>query len=471
MPINTACPHCQKRLRVPETAAGKKVRCPSCQGVFVASDSSAVLAVPAPQSAPASAPRPPAGTSSPPARAPGPPPLPSQSPSDEGVFASPARAPASSEQGRRRRPADDDDGGATDADESPPPDERAPRKFKPIAFNVLIKHDPDRHLKGVFQGTLGPKGLRLRQKKLDVDIPVGTEAEHLGSNRVALTLEDRQIEVTIVKQRLYVERLSKDVVRFLNGRKRALVENDYAMPVYLLGLTLLPLGIIFAGIGLAASSSGARPIVTGAIWGALGGGLSGACWWICQREKWPQGLRAGAALGLSVLGYGIFGLVLILTHAGVPDADWKEFTPPGAGCSIMMPGTPVIKQQMTPTPLGDVRVHFHTVERRDITFLLVYNDYPPLIAHANVEELLDGVQQGAAASVKGKVLRSQKISLNGIPGREVDIDAPSKGVTMTMRYYLSGVRLYQVGVAGRRMTPDSTEAKKLFASFKIHGRG
>jgi hypothetical protein len=183
------------------------------------------------------------------------------------------------------------------------------------------------------------------------------------------------------------------------------------------------------------------------------------------------GLRAGAALGLSVLGYGIFGLVLILTHAGIPDADWKEFTPPGAGCSIMMPGTPVIKQQMTPTPLGDLRIHIHTVERGDIAFLLLYNDYPPLVAQQNVEQLFDGIQQGAAASGKGKVLRSQKISLNGIPGREVDIDAPSKGFTVTWRYYLSGVRLYQVGLAGRRMTPDSPDAKKLFASFKIHGRG
>ena len=33
MPIDIACPQCQKMLRVPDAAAGKKARCPACQTI------------------------------------------------------------------------------------------------------------------------------------------------------------------------------------------------------------------------------------------------------------------------------------------------------------------------------------------------------------------------------------------------------------------------------------------------------
>ena len=40
MPISVACAGCEKKLKVPDTAAGKKIRCPACK---------AVIAVPEPE--------------------------------------------------------------------------------------------------------------------------------------------------------------------------------------------------------------------------------------------------------------------------------------------------------------------------------------------------------------------------------------------------------------------------------------
>src|SRR5687767_423535 len=37
MSLHLACAQCGKNLSVPESAAGKKIRCPACQHVFVAS--------------------------------------------------------------------------------------------------------------------------------------------------------------------------------------------------------------------------------------------------------------------------------------------------------------------------------------------------------------------------------------------------------------------------------------------------
>jgi uncharacterized protein YbaR (Trm112 family) len=35
--LNFACPSCQKKIKAPDDAAGKKVKCPACQAVFVVS--------------------------------------------------------------------------------------------------------------------------------------------------------------------------------------------------------------------------------------------------------------------------------------------------------------------------------------------------------------------------------------------------------------------------------------------------
>src|SRR5262245_38761475 len=40
MPINTDCPSCNRKLRVPDELLGKKVKCPTCGTVFPADESS-----------------------------------------------------------------------------------------------------------------------------------------------------------------------------------------------------------------------------------------------------------------------------------------------------------------------------------------------------------------------------------------------------------------------------------------------
>src|SRR5437762_12059918 len=40
MPLVTKCAQCQRPLQVPDSAAGKPVRCPHCQKVFVAAAAS-----------------------------------------------------------------------------------------------------------------------------------------------------------------------------------------------------------------------------------------------------------------------------------------------------------------------------------------------------------------------------------------------------------------------------------------------
>src|SRR5687768_11529236 len=62
MPIGVECPSGSRKVRVPEGLLGRKVKCPSCQGTFTATDG--------PSPAPAAPPRSPAvETMVPPSRA------------------------------------------------------------------------------------------------------------------------------------------------------------------------------------------------------------------------------------------------------------------------------------------------------------------------------------------------------------------------------------------------------------------
>jgi hypothetical protein len=49
MPVVTSCPDCARKLRVPDELLGKKVRCPGCKVVFVASADAAPPSPPAPR--------------------------------------------------------------------------------------------------------------------------------------------------------------------------------------------------------------------------------------------------------------------------------------------------------------------------------------------------------------------------------------------------------------------------------------
>jgi len=424
MPLNVTCAHCQKRLKVSDNATGKKVRCPICGGTFVASAGEAPLVL------------------------------------NEAVSPRPGHRPPPLPGART--------GQSGETEENTPL-----RTFAPIEFAVSVLRDTQGSQKGIFQGKLDPVGLHLRQKDAAFDFPVGTPARYLGNNGLSIEIEGRKLELAIFGQqsnvfwqRLYVRRLAGDAVRFLSGKKKTLLLRDYAVPRYLALLALLPLGLIFAGVGaLVAGRGGSQGVLTCGFWGVVGGALTGLCVWFCQREKWATGLRAGACLGVSILGYGTLAMALLLSRA---ESDWQEFAPPGAGCSVLMPGIPVLQEQTVPGPDGPLRISLYMLQRRgkDQALLIAYNDYPLEVLQQDPEDIYNAAQQAAAMNVKGRV-KNQKISLGSIPGRQAEITIPGKGL-MVVRYYLAGNRLYQVGAVGSLNYPTPAEdVKRLFDSFKI----
>lgn len=134
MSLTVACPGCKRTLRVPDTAAGKKIKCPLCGEMF---------AMPAAPTAPA----PPAGVttgaSTPPRTPPTPP---------------PTKRPDAIQPSRSKN-----------EPETVLPDDEAEREspdygtlpFLPIEFNVVVK-DPSKTLKGTFKAKVSRSGLVLK---------------------------------------------------------------------------------------------------------------------------------------------------------------------------------------------------------------------------------------------------------------------------------------------------------------------
>lgn len=255
MNVVITCDNCAKTLRVPETALGKKVRCPACQGVFEAraKDADAITAAP---------------LSRPSAVRPAPPPLP----------------PA---------PEDDDER----LDDLP---EREPRSFPVLSFFATIKSDPDKKLKGQYIAELGPKGLTLKKKKQpDLRLPVGTHARHVKNNRIEVEIDDRLVEMDLAKMGWYCQRLARDTVAFLRGRLDEVDKRDYSIPWYLMVAAFLPAGIPIISLG------GAIPFV-------LAGGLIGANMGIAQIEKLSTGVRLLLIFLISLAGYAIFATLVLM---------------------------------------------------------------------------------------------------------------------------------------------------------------
>jgi hypothetical protein len=170
---------------------------------------------------------------------------------------------------------------------------------KPLAFRVTIKSDPEKLLKGIYQATVTRRGLKLSKAKTEpMLVPLGTPVTYLGSNRLSVTLDEREVEVRINKLRAYQNRLARDVAAFLK-KGRPLDPNGYALEWYLFIPAVLPLGIPILTLG------GALPAV-------LGFGLAAGCFAIVQQEKWSMAFRLALSLIVAGIGYAVIIALLVL---------------------------------------------------------------------------------------------------------------------------------------------------------------
>ena len=146
----------------------------------------------------------------------------------------------------------------------------------------------------------------------------------------------------------------------------------------------------------------------------------------------------------------------------------KMFTSQAGGFSAAFPEDPQEDVQTLPTDVGEIEVHFLSLERENAVYMIVYSDYPTdVVAQSDPESMLNGARDGAVSNVQGTLVSEEKITIDDHPGRGLKITSSDGEATIYSNVYLVNNRLYQIMVVIPSSTNLSNEASNFLNSFKL----
>jgi hypothetical protein len=153
--------------------------------------------------------------------------------------------------------------------------------------------------------------------------------------------------------------------------------------------------------------------------------------------------------------------------AGNQTADWKLFRPPQGFCVVEMPGTPALQKDPNNPDLVAYGVEKGSGHGYALSWFKVT---PQDGANADfLGKLGIQVRDSLLKDHGGKVL-ALRVIRGTVPCREIQIEARDKTLIVT-RLYLAKVgtedRVYQLAVTGQNLTPNSAEVTRFLNSFKV----
>lgn len=190
------------------------------------------------------------------------------------------------------------------------------------------------------------------------------------------------------------------------------------------------------------------------------------------RAQAPSGILKGIAYaaGVIVVTAAILGIALFLQREQLTgEASWKEFTSEEGRFSILLPRTPRQTTETVDTPVGEVDEHTFTTIHGNITYIVSYSDYPQDLTTGDTRAVLNALRDSAVTDFNGKLLNERSISLNGHPGRELEIQVSDDSGTVIakLHVFLVGNRLYYLYTIVSEEHASSPSIDKFLNSFKL----
>jgi hypothetical protein len=155
--------------------------------------------------------------------------------------------------------------------------------------------------------------------------------------------------------------------------------------------------------------------------------------------------------------------------AEIPDKQWKVQEVAGR-CKALFPSTPTQKSQALP---GGLSLVMHMAEySKDSVFGFGYTEgaLPPHRLALPAETILNDSCNGSvanAASMGGKEVSRESITLGDYPGKQLVIHIPQAKGHMISRCFLANGRLYMVLCGGTGYDPGHRDVKRFLDSFEI----
>jgi hypothetical protein len=143
---------------------------------------------------------------------------------------------------------------------------------------------------------------------------------------------------------------------------------------------------------------------------------------------------------------------------------WKTFTSEPGAFSILMPGTPVIRQTETSAGSSKLRVDMVSTEGKNgSAFLCSYLDYP---STPDPGPAFDATRDGSLRAVQGRLVSERTITAGENPAREFQAELPSHDV-IDGRYVLVGQRLFMLVVVSKAGARNAADVDKFFNSLQF----
>ena len=170
-------------------------------------------------------------------------------------------------------------------------------------------------------------------------------------------------------------------------------------------------------------------------------------------------------MGAKILGL----LFIVVLLAGCWQSGWKGLVSKKGEFTILMHGSPHKEVFTTFTPDGQIDKYKFVLVKESVTYTVRFVDYPEIVVEKSTKDsLLDEAQKRAVSNLQGKLMAGKSISLNGYPGREVEIEFAGGETIYQCRMYLVGARFYQVSVEMPKEKASQKSVEKFLNSFKLN---
>lgn len=168
-----------------------------------------------------------------------------------------------------------------------------------------------------------------------------------------------------------------------------------------------------------------------------------------------------ALLVVSAAGFGLAGC------GGDDEEKAVPFESPEGRFRVDFPGKPE-RQDQTESAAGiPLKITLFTVDAGDKAYSVAYSDLPPQAAAAPPATVLQGVPEGSAGRVPGKVRSKNMSTFVGSPSIDyvIDGEGSSKGALVNAKAVLAGGRLYIIQAAAKNT--DTPFYQRMLASFQL----
>ena len=175
-------------------------------------------------------------------------------------------------------------------------------------------------------------------------------------------------------------------------------------------------------------------------------------------------------VGLLVGGLPAVQLVQAEQPAQEAQPQWKQFSSPEGGFTILMPVPPTQKSQTADSAPMSLDAHFFTasLEEGKVTYTVSYTNLPEEMAQFPPNLILDSLSSRFTNDSKLKLLNQKDINLERYSGKEFKFEAPGE-ILVSYRAYLVEKRLYQVTteIPKDRESALSSDTDRFMNSFQL----